>query len=77
MLARGVGLRVAIGLLAGTAIAAVVARYLRPLLFGVSFASTTVVLATLAVLFSVLIAAFIFPAIIAVGIDPAQAIREE
>ncbi len=77
MLARGVGLRIAIGLLAGTAIAAVVARYLRPLLFGVSFASTTVVLATLAVLFSVLIAAFVFPAIMAVRIDPAQAIREE
>lgn len=77
MLARGVGLRVAVGLLAGTAIAAGVARYLRPLLFGVGFASPIVVLATLGVLFAVLLAAFIFPAMLAVAIDPAHAIREE
>jgi ABC-type antimicrobial peptide transport system permease subunit len=76
-LARRASVRIAIGLAGGAVLAGVTAKYLQPLLFGVSFESPRIVGATIAVLLAVLAVGFVAPAVHAASIDPAEAIREE
>jgi ABC-type antimicrobial peptide transport system permease subunit len=76
-LARSAAERIAIGLGAGAILAAFAAWLLRSQLFGVSFQSPAIVLATLGVLTLVLIVAFVVPAGRAASIDPMQALRTE
>jgi predicted permease len=76
-LARTAALRIAIGVVAGTALAAGVGRMLQSLLFGVTAGSPVVALATLVLLLAVLALAFVFPAGRAASVDPMEAIRDE
>ncbi|MGD0369311.1 MAG: ABC transporter permease, partial [Acidobacteriaceae bacterium] len=76
-LARSAALRIAIGVLAGAALAAMAGRLMQSLLYGVTPASPVMAIATLAVLLVVLSLAFIFPAGRAASIDPMEAIRDE
>ena len=76
-LARGTALRIAVGVVAGAALAAAAGRFLQSLLYGVSAGSPLVALATLAVLLAVLAVAFVFPAGRAASVDPMAAIRDE
>jgi hypothetical protein len=76
-LARAAALRIAIGVLAGAALAAMAGRLLQSLLYGVTPASPVMAIATLAVLLAVLALAFVFPAGRAASIDPMEAIRDE
>ncbi|MFZ0691634.1 MAG: ADOP family duplicated permease [Acidobacteriaceae bacterium] len=76
-LARTAALRIAIGVLAGAALAAMAGRLLQSLLYGVTPGSPIMAVATLAVLLAVLVLAFVFPAGRAASIDPMEAIRDE
>ncbi|MGC2620512.1 MAG: ADOP family duplicated permease [Acidobacteriaceae bacterium] len=76
-LARTAALRIAIGVVAGAALAAGVGRLLQSLLFGVTPGSPMVALATLVLLLAVLAMAFVFPAGRAASVDPMEAIRDE
>ena len=76
-LARTAALRIGVGLLVGAIMAAISARLLRSQLFGVAFQSPEILLATLGILLSVLIFAFLVPAGRAASIDPMQALRTE
>ncbi len=77
VLARGAAVRVAIGVVAGAALALMTAHLLQSLLYGVSVGSFGVALATLGILLGVLMLAFVIPASRAASIDPMEAIREE
>jgi ABC-type antimicrobial peptide transport system permease subunit len=76
-LARTAALRIAIGVVAGVAVAAGVGRMLQSLLYGVTAGSPVVALATLVLLLVVLAMAFVFPAGRAASVDPMEAIRDE
>ena len=76
-LARTTGLRIAAGVAAGGALAMITGRLMHSLLYGVTFHSPAVVLATLVTLLGVLALAFVIPAARAASVDPAEAIREE
>jgi len=76
-LARSAILRIAVGVLAGAALAAAAGRLLQSLLYGVSPGSPLLALVTLLVLLAVLTLAFIFPAGRAASVDPMEAIRDE
>jgi len=76
-LARSAALRVAIGVVAGAGLAAVLGRLMRSLLYGVTPANPQMALATLVVLAAVLGLAFVFPAARAASVDPMEALREE
>ncbi len=76
-LARTAAVHVGVGLIAGVLMAALAARLLRTLLFGVSFQSPEIALATLGVLLGVLILAFVVPAARAASVDPIKALRME
>lgn len=76
-LAGATALRVAAGVVAGGALAMVTGRLMHSLLYGVTFHSPAVVLATLVTLLGVLALAFVMPAVRAASVDPAKAIREE
>lgn len=76
-LARTTAIRIAAGVLAGGALALVTGRLMHSLLYGLTFHSPAVVLATLVTLLGVLALAFVIPAARAASVDPAEAIREE
>ncbi|HEX4065609.1 MAG TPA: ADOP family duplicated permease [Acidobacteriaceae bacterium] len=76
-LARTAALRIAIGVVAGSALAFFAGRLLQSLLYGVTAASPLIAAATLALLLAVLALAFIVPAGRAASIDPMKAIRDE
>jgi predicted permease len=71
------GVRVAVGVAAGVALAAASAHVLRPLLYGVSFCSPRIVVPTMAVLLLVLAIGMVVPASRAAGTNPAETIRDE
>lgn len=76
-LARTAAFRVAIGVVAGSVLAAMAGRLMRSLLFGVTPLSPWIALTTLAVLLAVLTLAFVLPAGRAASVHPMEAIREE
>lgn len=76
-LARTTAIRIAIGVAAGGALALTAGRLMHSLLYGVTFHSPSIVLATLATLLGVLAIAFVIPAARAASVDPAEAIRDE
>jgi predicted permease len=76
-LARTAALRIALGVVAGAALAALAGHLLQSLLFGVSAASPLVGILTLLLLLIVLALAFVFPAGRAASVDPMEAIRDE
>jgi len=76
-LARTAAFRIAIGVVAGAALAFFAGRLLQSLLYGVTAASPLIAAATLALLLAVLALAFIVPAGRAASIDPMKAIRDE
>jgi predicted permease len=76
-LARTAALRIALGVIAGAALAALAGHLLQSLLFGVTAASPLVGALTLLVLLAVLVLAFVFPAGRAASVDPMEAIRDE
>ena len=74
----GVGLRVmALGCAAGLVLAAVFARLLSGMLFGVSPTDATTAVAVLVIILAVSAAASLIPAIRAARVEPMQALREE
>jgi putative ABC transport system permease protein len=74
----GVGLRITVlGCLAGLLLAAVFARLLSGMLFGVSPTDTTTVAGVLAIVLGVSIVASLIPAVRAARVEPMQALREE
>lgn len=76
-LAGATALRVLAGVVAGGALALATGRLMHSLLYGVTFHSPVVALATLVTLLAVLALAFVIPAARAASVDPAKAIREE
>jgi hypothetical protein len=76
-LARTAALRIALGIVAGAALAAVAGRLLQSLLYGVGAANPLIGVFTLLLLLVVLALAFIFPAGRAASVDPMEAIRDE
>jgi putative ABC transport system permease protein len=76
-LARTAALRIAIGVVAGSALAALAGHLLQSLLYGVTAASPIVGVLTLLLLLVVLALAFVFPAGRAASVDPMDAIRDE
>jgi predicted permease len=76
-LAGTAAFRVAIGVVAGAVLAAIVGRLLQSLLHGITPLSPWMALATFAVLLAVLALAFIFPARRAASVHPMEAIRQE
>ena len=76
-LARTAALRIAIGVLAGAALAAMAGRLLQSLLYGVTPGSPSWPSPRSLVLLAVLVLAFVFPAGRAASIDPMEAIRDE
>lgn len=76
-LARSAAIRIGVGVVAGTVLAALAGRLMKSLLYGVSAGSPLVALATLGLLLAVLTTAFVLPAGRAASIQPMEAIREE
>ena len=76
-LAPTAAFRVAIGVVAGAALAATAGRLMQSLLYGVTPGSPWMSLTALVVLLAVLALAFVFPAGRAAAVDPMEAIREE
>jgi predicted permease len=76
-LARTAAFRVALGIVAGAALAALAGHLLQSLLYGVTPANSVVGVVTLLLLLVVLALAFVFPAGRAASIDPMEAIRDE
>ena len=76
-LARRAAARVGLGVIAGAGLASIAERMMRSLLYGVLAQSPSIVLATLGVLFIVLVVAFVVPAGRAASIDPMQTLRME
>jgi len=73
-----VGLRTAVlGCVAGLVLAAVFARLLSGMLFGVSPTDTTTIAGVLAIVLVVSAAASLIPAVRAARVEPMQALREE
>jgi ABC-type antimicrobial peptide transport system permease subunit len=67
----------AIGLLAGTALAAALGALLRTLLYGVTLAAPGIYAGTAAALVLVAVLACVIPALRAAQVDPAVALRNE
>jgi putative ABC transport system permease protein len=76
-LARTAAFRIALGVVAGAALAALAGHLLQSLLYGVTATSPLVGVLTLLLLLAVLILAFVFPAGRAASVDPMEAIRDE
>jgi putative ABC transport system permease protein len=76
-LARTAAFRIALGVVAGAALAALAGHLLQSLLFGVTAASPLIGALTLLLLLIVLTLAFVFPAGRAASVDPMEAIRDE
>lgn len=76
-LARTGAARIGIGLGVGSLLAWLAAGMIKPLVYGVSFQSPQIVIASLGILLFVLAVSFVIPAARAASIEPSEAIREE